>query len=65
MKPVAQEVHGILRELAVVDWHQKEDTKREMRRQIKRVLRAARYPSDEIQDMTSEIVDLAARRFSG
>ncbi len=65
IKPVAQEVHDILEELAVVDWQQKEDTKREMRRQIKRVLRAARYPSDEIQDMTSEIVDLAARRFSG
>lgn len=65
MKPVAQEVHDILEELAVVDWHHKEDTKREMRRQIKRVLRAARYPPSEIQDMTSEIVDLAARRIPG
>jgi type I restriction enzyme, R subunit len=65
LKPVAEEVYATLKELTVVDWQQKEDIKRELRRQIKRLLRAASYPTESIQDRTSQIMDLAARRFQG
>lgn len=65
LKPVAEEIHATLKELTVVDWQQKEDIKRELRRQIKRLLRAASYPTESIQDRTSQIIDLAARRFQG
>jgi type I restriction enzyme R subunit len=65
LKPVAQEIYATLKELTVVDWQQKEDVKRELRRQIKRLFRAASYPADDIQDRTSQIIDLAARRFQG
>ena len=63
LKSIAKEIHACLKELTVVDWQQKEDTKRELRRQIKRILRAANYSADDIQDMTARILDLAARRF--
>lgn len=63
IKSVAKEIYLCLKEFTVVDWQQKEDTKRELRRQIKRILRAATYPADNIQDMTARIMDLAARRF--
>lgn len=65
LKPVAQEIYETLKELTVVDWQQKEDIKRELRRQIKRLLRAASYPAEDIQDRTSQLIDLAARRFQG
>lgn len=62
LKPVSEEIYSVLKELTVVDWQQKEDVKRELRRQIKRLLRAADYPAEYIQDMTANIIDLAARR---
>ena len=65
LKPAAQKIHSALKERAVVDWQQKEDTKRDMRRKIKRILREVGYPPEEIQDTTVRIVDLAARRFAG
>ncbi|MGC9514136.1 type I restriction endonuclease subunit R [Methanocrinis sp.] len=65
LKPAAQKIHSALKERAVVDWQQKEDTKRDMRRKIKRILREVGYPPEEIQDTTVRIMDLAARRFAG
>jgi len=65
LKPAAQRIHSALKERAVVDWQQKEDTKREMRRKVKRILREVGCPSSEIQDTTARIMDLAARRFTG
>jgi type I restriction enzyme R subunit len=62
LKKAAQDILGTLKKHVVVDWQQKEDTKREMRRDIKRILKAADYPSDEVQDTMAKLMDLAARR---
>jgi type I restriction enzyme R subunit len=62
MKAIANEIVAVFKNLAVVDWEYKEDTKREMRRQIKRILMEIKYPAEAIPDMVSRILELATRR---
>lgn len=50
-----------LAKLAVIDWQHKEDVQREMRRQIKRHLRAAGH-KDDIEVLTVRFMDLARAR---
>lgn len=49
-------------QVAIVDWHQKDDVQREMRRLIKRQLRAASYPTTKIDSVAESVVDLLKRR---
>ncbi|MEC4686338.1 MAG: type I restriction endonuclease subunit R [Nitrospirota bacterium] len=51
-----------LEKLAVIDWIHKEDVQRQMRRQIKRHLRAAGYKPDEIEPLTTGLMELARVR---
>ena len=46
----------------LVDWWQKDDVQREMRRKIKRRLRAARVDDDAVESLAADIVDLARVR---
>ena len=50
-----------LRRLAVIDWRTKDDVQREMRRQIKRQLRAAGTDGDRLDAVTSTVLDVARR----
>jgi type I restriction enzyme R subunit len=65
LKEAAGEICAIVKEHAVIDWQQKEETKRLMRQKIKRVLRSVGYPQERLQDMAVRLVDLAARRYRG
>jgi type I restriction enzyme R subunit len=47
---------------AIVDWVNRDDVQREMRRLIKRQLRAADYPTDKVDALAEDIVDLLKRR---
>jgi len=47
---------------AIVDWVNRDDVQREMRRLIKRQLRAADYPTDKVDGLAEDIVDLLKRR---
>jgi type I restriction enzyme R subunit len=47
---------------AIVDWARKDDVQREMRRLIKRQLRAAAYPADKVDAVAESVVDLMKRR---
>jgi type I restriction enzyme R subunit len=47
---------------AIVDWAHKDDVQREMRRLIKRQLRAANTPQDKIDALAESVVDLMKRR---
>jgi type I restriction enzyme R subunit len=49
-------------QVAIVDWHHKDDVQREMRRLIKRQLRAAGYPTNKIDSVAESVVDLLKRR---
>lgn len=62
-----KELAGILEEqlepqTAIVDWANKDEVQREMRRLIKRQLRAASYSTDKIDAVAESIVDLLKRR---
>ncbi|CAM3556696.1 type I restriction endonuclease subunit R [Deinococcus frigens] len=52
-----------IKKLTVVDWSHKEDVQREMRRQIKRELRAAGVSAEVLEGLTAAIVDVARARF--
>jgi type I restriction enzyme R subunit len=65
-----QELAGLLEEqlgpqAAIVDWAHKDDVQREMRRLIKRQLRAAAYTADKIDAVAESVVDLLKRRNHG
>lgn len=49
-------------QVSIVDWQQKEDVQREMRRLIKRQLRAAGYATDKIDALAESVVALLKRR---
>jgi type I restriction enzyme R subunit len=48
----------------IVDWTRKEDVQREMRRLIKRQLRAAGYAPQKVESLAETLVDLMKRRRS-
>jgi type I restriction enzyme R subunit len=49
-------------QVSIVDWSQKDDVQREMRRLIKRQLRAANFAADKIDATAESVVDLMKRR---
>jgi type I restriction enzyme R subunit len=65
LKEAATEICAVVKEHTVIDWQQKENTKRVMRQKIKRVLRSVEYPQDRVQDMAVRLIELAARRYRG
>lgn len=48
-----------IQEQAVREWTDKEDVKREMRKKIKRQLRASKCPKEKIEGLTQQLMDLA------
>jgi type I restriction enzyme R subunit len=46
----------------IVDWAQKDDVQREMRRLIKKQLKAASYPTERVESVAESVVDLLKRR---
>lgn len=62
-----KELAGLLEEqlepqLRIVDWAKKDDVQREMRRTIKRQLRAAGYEAGRVDGVAEGIVELMKRR---
>jgi len=47
----------------VIDWVNKEDVQKEMRRNIKDLLRKIRFPFDKLEFFTREVLELAKARF--
>lgn len=60
-KDLASAIFDALKVLAVIDWRNKEDVQREMRRQVKRLLRVAGIRSS-IEELANGILDLARVR---
>lgn len=60
-KDLAGAVIDALKPLAVIDWQSKEDVQREMRRQVKRLLRVAGIRG-AIEETTNAVIDLARMR---
>ncbi len=53
-----------LQELAIVDWVHKEDVQRRMRQAVKRSLRGSNHPREQIEALTSKVIDLARVRLA-
>lgn len=62
--PLAINILKALEDLTVIDWARKDDIQREMRRRIKRQLRASGFSADRIEAMTAKIMDLARARLA-
>lgn len=62
---LADSVYDTLRSEAVLDWVNKEDVQREMRRKVKRQLRLAKCPKEKIETLTVEIMDWARTSIKG
>ena len=60
----ASEILADLKDLAVVDWVYKEDVQRRMRRAVKRHLRTAGYPREQLEVLTSRLMGLARSRLA-
>lgn len=62
-KEVLKELTHIITEniqdQVVLEWTEKEDVKREMRKKIKRQLRASKCPKDKLEGLTQQLMDLA------
>lgn len=61
-RALAEEILQTLEVLAVIDWAQKDDVQRAMRRKIKEKLREAGYAFDELESLTLKLMDLARAR---
>ena len=46
----------------MVDWTEKEDVKKEMRREIKDILRKIHFPDEELELFVRELIELAEKR---
>ncbi|OZM58359.1 DEAD/DEAH box helicase [Lottiidibacillus patelloidae] len=60
LKDLTQVVTDIIQTEAVVEWTQKEDVMREMRKKIKKQLRLAKCPKEKLEALTQQLVDLAS-----
>lgn len=48
-----------IKEKRVIDWTEKDDIQREMRKEVKKLLRAKGFQENHIEPLTREIVNLA------
>lgn len=63
-KELSHSVIESLEKLAVIDWVHKDDVQREMRRQTKGILRTKGYQFEEVEILTTKIMDLAKVRLA-
>jgi type I restriction enzyme R subunit len=61
-RALAEDILQTLESLAVIDWTQKDDVQRVMRRKIKEKLREAGYTFDELEPLTMKLMELARAR---
>ena len=52
-----------IKEKMVIDWTEKEDIQREMRKEIKRLLRAKGFPEEQVEPLTREVLNLGRIHF--
>ena len=66
LKDVASNIEVVIQEhRSIIDWRENLDVQREMRRDIKRLLRGAgRYGEDELDELVRQVVEVARRRLA-
>ena len=66
LKEAARDIDAILdKHRSIIDWWENLDVQREMRRDIKRLLRrTSRYEEDELDELVRQVVEVARRRLA-
>jgi len=59
LKALTHLITDIIQQEAVVEWTNKEDVKREMRKKIKKQLRVSPCPKEKLESLTQQLIDLA------
>lgn len=59
LKTLTHLVTDIIQQEAVVEWTNKEDVKREMRKKIKKQLRVSPCPKEKLESLTQQLIELA------
>ncbi|MED1285736.1 type I restriction endonuclease subunit R [Bacillus mycoides] len=59
LKALIHLITDIIQQEAVVEWTNKEDVKREMRKKIKKQLRVSPCPKEKLESLTQQLIDLA------
>ncbi|MCT2534780.1 type I restriction endonuclease subunit R [Aquibacillus koreensis] len=59
IKDLTEIITDTIQELAVIDWIEKDDVKREMRRKIKKQLRVSEIPNKNVENVARQLMDLA------
>ncbi|PGH84096.1 DEAD/DEAH box helicase [Bacillus thuringiensis] len=59
LKALAHLITDIIEQEAVVEWTNKEDVKREIRKKIKKQLRVSPCPKEKLESLTQQLIDLA------
>jgi len=62
-RDLAREIVHRIRSKRVVDWTEKEDVKKEMRRELKDLLRKVNFPDKELELFVRELIELAEKRY--
>jgi type I restriction enzyme R subunit len=58
-----KDITQVIKDKKVIDWTEREDIQKEMRREIKRLLRSKKCPEDQIEPLGLEILSLARIQF--
>ena len=66
LKDTARDIGAIIEQhRSIIDWWENLDVQREMRRDIKRLLRRTnRYEEDELDELVRQVVEVARRRLA-
>ncbi|PBB06942.1 type I restriction endonuclease subunit R [Salimicrobium humidisoli] len=59
VKELTHVITDIVQDFAVIDWTEKDDVKREMRKKIKRQLRASNCPNAQVENVARQLMNLA------
>ncbi|MFL0361657.1 type I restriction endonuclease subunit R [Pseudobacillus sp. 179-B 2D1 NHS] len=60
LKALTHLITDIIQQEIVVEWTNKEDVKREIRKKIKKQLRVSPCPKEKLESLTQQLIDLAA-----
>ncbi|MCA1011766.1 type I restriction endonuclease subunit R [Halobacillus halophilus] len=59
VKELTHIITDVIRSYAVIDWTEKDDVKREMRKRIKKQLRASNCPGKQVENVARQVMSLA------
>ncbi len=65
VKEMALDIEDIVQRLeSLIDWHENLESQREVRRDIKRRLRAGRYDEGDVEELARQVMEMARKRRS-